>query len=231
MNCSVARTIVAAALLAGGGSAAQAATPFAEGFNAGTAGWRFSNTIDLTAVASGSFDGSGYVSRTFAFSSLSNPAAASAIVFRAQEEYNSSGAAYAGNWIAEGVKQVSAMVRHTATEPLSFNVRLSNPANFPGASYLTTAPVPANEWTKVVFNVTPGSPQNLTYEGTDYNTVFSHVGHIQFGVDIPASLRGGASAFTFDLDRVRVSNVPEPAAGGLALVALTGLAPVARRRR
>ncbi|RIK81213.1 MAG: hypothetical protein DCC67_08370 [Planctomycetota bacterium] len=209
----------------------QAAAPFAEDFNAGTANWRFSNSIELDPVPVGGPDGSGYVSRTFAFASLSNPAADAATIFRAQDEYNSSGVAYAGNWITEGVKRVSAFVRHTAPEPLSFTVRLANPANFPGASYLSTAPVPPGVWTKIAFNVTPSSPQNLTYEATSYNTVFSNVGHMQFGVSIPESLRGGATPYAFDLDRVRVSNVPEPAACGLAALALASLSAFIRNTR
>jgi hypothetical protein len=207
---------------------AAAVLPFSEEFTAGTAGWRFANAVDLTWVDAGGVDAGPYVSRTFAFSSLSNPAAESVLVFRAHDEYGSSDLRYAGNWASEGVGRVTALVRHSAPDPLTFNVRLSGPANFPGASY-ASRPVPANQWTQFVFDVTPASVQNLTYEGTDYATVFSSVGHIQFGVDIPAALRGSTTAYSFDLDSVRVSRIPESTAWALAVLAIAGSAAVLRR--
>jgi hypothetical protein len=210
-----------------------AAPPFAEDFTGGTANWRFSTAIDLTAVGSGGPDSSPYVSRTFSFSSLTNPNATSAIIFRAQDEFNSSGVAYAGNWPALGVDEVSVYVRHSAPEPLVYNARFANPANFPGASYFS-APVPANVWTQLTFDVTPSSPQlaDPTYEGTNsYAAVMSNIGHMQFGVNIPQSLVGSTTAYTFDLDAVRVNVVPEPATAGLLAVAGGALALVVRRRR
>jgi hypothetical protein len=214
-------------------STAHAALPVAEDFTSGTANWRFSNAFDLTAVGSGGPDSSPYVSRTFSFSSLTNPAATSTLIFRAHDEYNSSGVAYAGNWAALGVDEVSVYVRHSAPESLVFNARFANPANFPGASYFS-APVPANVWTQLTFDVTPSSPQlaDPTYEGTNsYAAVMSNIGHMQFGVNIPQSLVGSTTAYTFDLDAVRVNVVPEPATAGLLAVAGGALALVVRRRR
>jgi len=229
MPRNMVRIVVMTAALGGVSSPAAAALPFAEDFSSGMAGWRFSNSVDLTAVPSGGADDSPYVSHTFAFSTLANPMATSTLIFRAQDEFNSSGQQYVGNWIAAGVNEVTAFVRHTASEPLVFNARFANAANFPGASYLSAA-VPAGVWTQLTFDVTSTSPQNVTYEGTDYNTVFSSIGHIQFGVNIPASLQGATTPFSFDLDTVRV-NIPEPAAGGLAVLAAGALALAARRRR
>jgi hypothetical protein len=213
-------------------STAHAAPPFAEDFTAGTANWRFSTAIDLTAVGSGGPDGSPYVSRTFSFSSLTNPAATSTLIFRAHDEFNSSGVAYAGNWASLGVDEVSVYVRHSAPEPLVFNARFANPANFPGASYFS-APVPANVWTPITFDVTAGSAQlaDPTYEGTSYGFVMSNIGHMQFGVNIPQSLVGSTTAFTFDLDAVRVNVVPEPATAGLIALVGGAMALVVRRRR
>jgi len=206
----------------------QAAVFHSQDFNDGTNGWRFATATTLDAVGSGGPDGSAYVSRTF------DPGSGAPIIFRAQEEFAGIDSSYVGNWITSGVYQVSAYVRHNAPEPLQFNVRMSNPANFPGASYyspLVTPFVPANVWTKVTFDVTATSPQNVTYEGTDYATVFSNVGHIQFGANLPTALFEGTASYTFDLDSVEVLAVPEPASVGLAAVACSGLALVVRRRR
>jgi hypothetical protein len=41
--------------------------------------------------------------------------------------------------------------------------------------------------------------------------VFSKVGHVQLGVNVPAALAGNSTQFTFDLDKVSlVAPVPEP---------------------
>lgn len=213
-------------------STAHAALPFAEDFNLGDANWRFNTATALTPIASGGPDSSAYVSRTFAFSTLSNPAATSAIVFRAQDEFNSSGVAYAGNWASLGANKVSLYVRHSAPEALVFNARFANPANFPGASYYS-APVPANVWTPITFDVTAGSAQlaDPTYEGTSYGFIMSNIGHIQFGVNIPAALVGSTTPYTFDLDSVNVAVVPEPATIGMLALGAGALGLAVRRRR
>jgi hypothetical protein len=61
--------------------------------------------------------------------------------------------------------------------------------------------------------------------------VFSNVGNMQFGVNIPTSLEDSATPYTFDLDRVRVSLVPEPASAALAVCALAAIGSLVRRRR
>jgi hypothetical protein len=210
---------------------ASAATFFTEDFSGGNANWRFNTATPLTAVASGGVDDSAYVSHT-----LTLPAAptASQILFRAQTPFNSSGLAYTGNWQSLGVYEVSAWVRQNTGQDLVVNVRAANEANFPGASYYSAiAPDPANVpsgvWTKVTFDVTPTSPQNVTYEGASYGTVFSAIGNLQFGINIPAGLNGGGP-FTFDLDRVEIQRVPEPATAGLASLAAAALGFVRRRK-
>ena len=209
-------------------STSHAAIPFNEDFTSSAANWRYSDAIALTFTPAGGPDGSGYVTRTFPFSDV--PAASSSrLVFRAHDEYGSSGVAYAGNWIADGVKQVHASFRHTAPEPLVFNARFASVDNFPGASYYTD-PVPPNVWTPVTFRVHPGSPQNVTYEGSNHGTIFSAIGHMQFGVNIPLSLKGGTTPFTFDMDQVAVSTIPEPATGLLGAVAAAAIAFVQKRR-
>lgn len=220
----VAMAGIAAALAAD----ARAAQLFSESFASGTANWRFNtaNNPALTAVASGGADGGAYISHTFA----TLPTGSSSLVFRAHKLFNSSNVAYAGNWITLGVNEVSAWVRHNAPEPLVFNSRFVSEANFPGASYYSDL-VPPNAWTKVTFNVAPNSPQlaDPTFEGTNsYAGVFSDIGNMQFGINIPTALRG-AGPFTFDFDNVAVQAVPEPVDAALTLLAAMGFAGVRRR--
>ena len=204
---------------------AEAATFYTEDFTAGTNGWRFATATTLTPVGSGGPDGSPYVSRTF------DPTSAAPIIFRAQEEFPGIDFSYTGNWISLGVNEVSAWVRHSLPEAIEFTARFSNPANFPGASYVSSL-VPSNTWTKVTFDVTASSPQNVTYEGTSHATVMSNVGHMQFGANIPSSLQSGpAVEYTFDFDGLEVLTIPEPASASLAALACSGLSLVVRRRR
>ena len=102
---------------------------FEETFSAGGSNWRASAATPLAYQASGGPDGSGYVSRTFATASLSNPSATSAILFRAQDEFGSSGGLFAGDWIASQVKRVEISVRHNAPEPIVFRGRFSSVDN------------------------------------------------------------------------------------------------------
>jgi hypothetical protein len=231
MSCSMVRRALATVALAMLTVPAAAATFFSEDFSGGNANWRFNTATPLTAVASGGVDGGAYVSHT-----LTLPAAptASQILFRAQTPFNSSGLAYTGNWQSLGVYEVSAWVRQNTGQPLVLNARVASEFNFPGASYYSAiAPDPANlpsgVWTKLTFDVTPTSPQNVVYE-TSYGEVFSAVGNLQFGINIPAGLNAGGP-FTFDLDRVQILRVPEPAVAGLASLAAAGLAFVRRRNR
>jgi hypothetical protein len=59
--------------------------------------------------------------------------------------------------------------------------------------------------------------------------VFSAIGNMQFGINIPDALRG-QGPFTFDLDKVEIQRVPEPTAAALASLAAAGLGLVRRRR-
>jgi hypothetical protein len=66
----------------------------------------------------------------------------------------------------------------------------------------------------------------VTFEGSDFATVFGNIGNLQIGVDVPAELAGMNRVVTFDVDKVSI--VPEPTT--LTLLA-PGLAWLMRRRR
>jgi hypothetical protein len=229
-------TLTAATALGAATGAAAGTFPFAEDFVSNAANWKFNSSTQLTYVPSGGPDGSGYVSRTMAFTS---PTAMSQTLFRAQSDFNSSGLLYAGNWLNAGVYEVAAYVRHNAPQALNFRSRFASPFNFPGASAIIPTAVPPNVWTPITFEIDPASaqyhqlgpdPTNDQFEGSSFNEIFADIGNIQIGVGIPESLRGGATPFTFDLDQVRVNAVPEPASGLLAAIGGWAAVALARRR-
>jgi hypothetical protein len=208
-------------------SATAAETIFLEDFSSDAAGWtNSSNTSFLDHVPDGGSDGGAHVRTQFAFSSGGGAGGSSAVLFRGQDEFHASGDALAGDWDAEGVRQLSAAVWHDAPVPLSFFARISGPLNFPGAVAVAFAPVPSEQWTQLHFDVSPASAQLVSFEGADYGAVFSNVGHLTFGVRIPDELSGDPTLYTFGLDKVSIG-IPEPSsivllmagciAGGLCL--------------
>jgi len=201
--------------------------PTVENFNADVANWADNSGVALLAhVASGGPDGSGYAATDFAFDIGGGAGGDSVVLFRGQDEFNSSGNAFVGDWVADGITTLTAAVRHNAPEPLTYFARFSSPGNFPGATAIEFAPVPPNVWTDLDFAISPASPQLVTFEGSDFDTVFSDLGHIQIGVSIPESLADDTTVYTFGLDHVVA--VPEPAP--VLLLAMAALV-VNRRSR
>lgn len=203
------------------GNASAATVPFTEDFTTGTANWRDAAGLDTLAwSSSGGRDGGAYVSTSYLVPQ--SPPPLGAILFRAQDEFDSSGGAFEGNWIADGVSGFSFFIRHNAPIPLGVFARFSGPANFPGAAGVAFAPVLPGTWTQIIIPISPSSP-NIFLEGVPYDQVFGDIGHVQVGISPTAELAG----FTLAVDLDKVSIVPGP--GGLAVIAVAGLA--ARRRR
>ncbi len=210
-------------VLAAAASTAEAAiVPFTETFAGGAANWFDGpGTAVVDWNAAGGPGGSAYVSSSGGFltANTDDPV----LFFRAQDEFGSSGGAFVGNWIADGVNQFSAWVRHDAGVPLNFFTRFASPNNFPAANQVFFQPVPSGTWTQLVA-LLPNP--TLIFEGPfTYQQVFSNIGHVQIGVTTPASLAGMDETFVFDLDDVSI--VPEPM--GLWLLGLVGLALLKRR--
>lgn len=211
------------ALLALSGTAMAATVPFTEHFASSASSWRdAAGAVDLAWVPVGGPDASSYASGTFNFqASVVND---TPVLFRGQNNYNSSGGAFVGNWITDGVTLVTAQVRHNAPVPLNFFGRFASPFGFPGAVAVDFVPVAPGQWQTITFAINPASPQFISFETSDFNTVFSNIGRVQFGVSVPAAMAGVNQSFTFDVDQVSI--VPAPGA-----LALLGLGMLARRRR
>jgi len=200
-------------------------TPYVEDFSTDNANWFDSSDLaGVDWVAAGGPDGGAFVQTSFNFVN-SVPGPQGPVLFRAEDEHNSSNGAFEGNWITSGITEYRMFVRHTATVPVNFFTRFSSAANFPGATAVAFAPVIPFAWTEVVIPISPLNPQFVSFEGSDFNTVFSSIGHVQVGVAVPADLAGVDQSFNFQLDKAAV--IPEPAT--LALL-LGALACAARRR-
>ncbi len=200
-----------------------AVVPFTEDFVADNAAWKDAVNTDLGFVAAGGPDGSGYVTGTFDFQAQAD--GATPVLLRGQDGFDSSSDAFVGNWIADGVTGFSTYVRHNAAVPLTFFTRFVSPFNFPGGVALDFAPVLPNTWTKITFDISAASPQFISFESSDFNTVFSNIGNVQLGVSVPTALAGSTTVVTFDLDQPTIT--PEPATAGLMTVG----ALLALRRR
>lgn len=203
-----ARVLSLVSFLAAGAIAMPAASatevPYTETFNAGHADWYDHPGLEpLSWSPDGGPDGSGHVWEVFNF--VNSREGEVPAFFRAQDEFNSSGGAFVGNWIGEGVTEFSSFVRHDLPFPVTFYVRFSSPVNFPGAIAIIFQPVMPATWTKLTIAIDPDNPQFVTYEGSDFETVFSDIGHVQIGVQVSRQMEGFNGDFTFQLDDAAIA--------------------------
>ena len=123
---------------------ASAVTSFTETFDNDNASWG-----DPTGSPGGAgHDAGGFITTSGALADLGQ-----GVLFRGNGSSGASGAAFSGNWIADGVSQFSVDVRHNSQVPLSFFARFASPFNFPGATAVRFQPVLANQWTTLTFNI------------------------------------------------------------------------------
>lgn len=198
--------------------------PFTEAFVSSSSSWRDASGADALGFSPlGGADGGGFATTTFNF--VDNAPNDTPALFRGQSAYGSSNGAFVGDWLAGGVTEFNAFVRHNAEgQNLTYFARFASPFNFPAMVAVTSPPVPANEWTQIRVLLSPG---NFIPEGpSSFDGVFSNIGNVQIGV-MAMSLAGVDQPVTFDLDSVSI--VPEPTAA--LLLGVGGLAVVWRRRR
>ncbi|MHC4273478.1 MAG: hypothetical protein ACYSUR_07395 [Planctomycetota bacterium] len=201
--------------------ASAAVVPFTEDFDQDAAGWRDADGLSLVSwIAAGGPDGGAFASTAITVPDPLPPTGV--ILFRGQDEFNSSGGAFEGDWITDGVSEFSFWLRHDGPGPLDVFGRFASPANFPGAAGLSFIPVLPGTWTEIVIDVTPTSPQIVLEGPISYGDVFSNIGHVQVGI-LPSDLFINET-ITVDLDKVSIT----PAPGGLLLL---GLGAIAGRRR
>ncbi|MCB9867919.1 MAG: PEP-CTERM sorting domain-containing protein [Phycisphaerales bacterium] len=203
--------------------AAATVVPFEESFDANASGWA-KDSVGATLLdwtATGGSDGGGFVSSVFNFQNSaenSTPAILRGVP-------SASGGAFVGDWITDGVDNLSAYVKHDAGFPLTFFMRVA-PFGGPGAVGVVFAPVPSDTWTKINWGIFDGNSQTI-YEGTTFATAFSNVARVQIGVLTPAALAMQDVDVTFSADQVAVT--PEPVS--LGILGLGTLLVGVRRRR
>lgn len=210
-----------AALACAAASPALGVAPFTEAFDASSSNW-----FNADSSAPVGWDASGQFATT-TFNFIDAPVDSTPAFFRAQDEFGSSGNAFVGNYIVDGVTHLTYQVRHDAPVPLTFFARIATPGNYPAVAAVEFAPVLPHTWTTITINVTDPNP-SFFYEGppSTFNSVFSAVGHIQIGAMVPGALAMQDTSVTFDLDNVAVVPTP-PAAGIFAAMVIAA----ARRRR
>jgi len=216
--------ICTAVSLLAGAALAGPIVPFTETFAADNANWTDASGLNpATFVPTGGADGAGdgYISATFNFVN-SAVGDNGAVLVRGNAAAGASGGAFGGDWISAGVTEFSFMVRHNAPVPISFFARLAHVGNFPAAIGVPFAVAPPNVWTPLSIAIFDGSPNFVTFEGSDFATIFSAIERIQLAVATPEALAGVDQVFVFDFDNPSI--VPEPQSlTGLALLGLLAL--------
>lgn len=196
---------------------AAATVPFTENFTGSVSNWTDGSGANLaTFLPSGGPDGSSHASsNATAFNVADN---AAVVLFRGQDEFNSSGHAFEGDWLGTGINHFSAYVRHNAPVSLDFFIRFATPSNFPGTAADRGILIPPNTWTQLSYDIlasninSPSNPGGYLFpEGPSsfFNSTFSNVGHIQIGYSVPAGFGADPNSYTFGLDQPSI--VPEPA--------------------
>ena len=217
------RTITAIALTAGIANAG--VSSFTETFESGTNGWLQGSFSAPTYNATGGLDGSAFITST---ADLNSAGPFGLTVFRGHDDFDASGDAFVGDYLAGGINRISFDFRHNAGQDLGIALRVATSNNFPAFAVELDGPVASDEWVTLSFDLSFFNPL-LTIEGAPtpdaFNAIMQSVGNIQVSADRPDGLTTPL-VVDFDIDNVSIT----PAPGAMALLGLGGLAATRRRR-
>ena len=217
---------IAVCLTAASASAGSIVEPFIETFDNDSANWtNFNGSGNLEWFNSGGPADSAYASGTYNLENASGffPP----VVLRAEDGSDASGDAFVGDWIASGIVAFTLDIRHDLDQPLTIFGRFATPQNNPGAAAFASVVVEPNTWTTVTFDVTETSTDIISFGSGTYESIFSNIGNVQLGFDVPQGLAGQDIPLRLDIDNAGLV-VPTP--GGAALLGIASLSLVRRRR-
>ena len=200
-------------------------TSFTETFENGANGWLQGSFGAPTETMSGALDGSAFITST---ADLNSAGPFGLTIFRGQDDFDASGDAFVGDYLAGGIDTVTLDFRHNAGQDLGIALRVATSFNFPAFAVELPEMVASDEWVTLSFNLSFFNPL-LTIEGAPtpqaFNEIMEAVGNLQLSADRPDGLTTPL-VVDFDLDNVSIT----PAPSSIAMLSLGGLV-VSRRRR
>jgi len=210
------------------GGAVSSLLPFSEGFDVGSSNWLSGSSAVPNYSSTGGVGNTGYI-----FTSATiDTSGFGPIVFRGNNANSASGGAFVGNWLAAGVNQFSAYVRHNAPVDLNFYVRFDKGAGNAASSNMIQ--VAANIWTLLSMPIVDSlglSGQVFQSYGAvgsgGFNTIFSDIKNVQ--IALAATQDGSTSGQTYTIGLDSASVIPEPSVGAMTVVGLLGLGLLRRR--
>ncbi len=219
------KTILITALAAASTLSMAGVSSFTETFESGANNWLQGSFASPVHVASGALDGSAYISST---ADLNSAGPFGLSVFRGEDNFDASGDAFVGNYLASGITQISFDFRHNANLDLNVALRVAGSNNFPGMGIELPSFVAGGQWVTLTFDLDFANPL-LTLEGAPtegfYNSVMEAVGNLQVSVERPDGLTTPLIV-DFDLDNVAII----PTSSSLAMLSIGGLLATRRRR-
>jgi len=222
--------VLASGCLAVVAAPASALTIAVETFETGANDWVTGARAAPTEVASGGWDGGAYISSTADIATNTSPFGSALIQFRCeviQDGANCSGGDFQGDWIGQQVLTLSYWLRHDAAVALQPYIRIPTGApngNNPAASAIGAQLVDPGVWTQVVIEIREDNPEfDAAFGGSGFAGIFSSVSRLQPGIFFDVGEVYSVTGVTFDIDDVRLTAVPVPAAVWLFGSALLGL--------
>jgi len=216
--------VVLAVLIAAAVPTTALVVPFTEDFAVGNSNWTTGNTNIAAgwSATGGVLDGS-YITSTGTVLTTGF----GAIVFRGNAAADASGDAFVGDWLAGGVSNFSAFVRHDAPTALNFYARLDAGAGRAGSSIDFS--VPSGSWFQLNIPIVDAPTSFQSYGAGTFATVFNNIQNVQIAVSTNQAPAVIGQTYNFSLDRVSV--VPEPGILGLLGLATGFFVTLALRRR